>query len=277
MSDLSLGDQNKTNRQTELIAEHMDTRGYGSDTAFHGGVILQVKPITNRDPSDGNTANIDGINGVASGYGRGLVGEGLGGGLFAHSALGDGATGISDFAGKSGVFGFNSRTEDVAFGVFGRCDSSEGAGVSGRNDSTGDAVSGFSPNGIALHGISEWNTGVFGTTGANGQSGVVGENTGGTGTSFDGRFTGVTGRANTRIGGIGVSGESAHGIGVSGSGGVFGASLQGKQAPLRLVPSESSGPPASGAHLMGELYVDSVGDLFFCKVSGSPGKWAKLA
>lgn len=277
MSDLSLGDQNKTNRQTELIAEHLDDRGYGPDTVFHGGVILQVKPLTDRDPSDGNTANIDGINGVASGYGRGLVREGRGGGLYAHSALGDGATGISDSAGKSGVFGFNSQTEEVAFGVFGRCDSTGGAGVSGRNDSTGDAVSGFSPNGIALHGISQWNAGVVGVSGANGQSGVVGENTGTTETSFDGRFTGVTGRANMRIGGIGVSGESAHGTGVSGSGGMFGASLQGKQAPLRLVPSESSGPPASGAHLMGELYVDSVGDLFFCKVGGSPGKWAKLA
>jgi hypothetical protein len=87
---------------------------------------------------------------------------------------------------------------------------------------------------------------------------------------------GVIGRAND-VTGIGVLGLSEHGVGVSGYGGRYGAILQGGGAPLRLLPGGSAGPPSAGHHEVGELYVDSAGGLFFCKQSGVPGKWAKLA
>jgi hypothetical protein len=63
----------------------------------------------------------------------------------------------------------------------------------------------------------------------------------------------------------------------SGGAGFFRATLQGGQAPLRLLPAETAGVPASGYHQVGELFVDSHGNLFFCKVTGSPGTWVKIA
>jgi hypothetical protein len=81
---------------------------------------------------------------------------------------------------------------------------------------------------------------------------------------------GVTGHADDFYG-IGVRGMSKHG---------YGATLQGGQAPLRLLPAETAGKPASGQ--VGELFVDSHGDLYFCKVTGSqvtgsPPTWKKIA
>jgi hypothetical protein len=78
---------------------------------------------------------------------------------------------------------------------------------------------------------------------------------------------GVTGHADD-VHGIGVRGISKHGCG---------ATLQGGRAPLRLLPAETAGVPASGHHEVGELFVDSHGALFFCKVTGTPGTWVKIA
>ena len=86
---------------------------------------------------------------------------------------------------------------------------------------------------------------------------------------------GVTGHADD-VHGIGVRGMSKHG---------YGATLQGGLAPLRLLPAETEGVPASGYHQVGELFVDSKGDLYFCKVAGTAGvagtpgtcTWFKIA
>ncbi|MGA9153171.1 MAG: hypothetical protein WBZ36_21545 [Candidatus Nitrosopolaris sp.] len=43
-------------------------------------------------------------------------------------------------------------------------------------------------------------------------------------------------------------------------------------ARVMLEPSNSVGPPA-GTHSVGELYVDGNAVLYFCVVSGTPGKW----
>ncbi len=151
MSDLVLEDQNTAERQTELIATNADL-GPDELKKFPDGVILQVKPGAQ------TAGSFDGINGIAGGAGRGVVGQGAGegAGVAGFSRAGDGINGTSDAVGKSGVFGFNSQNTDIAFGVFGRCDSPAGAGVSGRNDN-GDAVNGFSVNGNAVKGRSEKN------------------------------------------------------------------------------------------------------------------------
>jgi hypothetical protein len=39
---------------------------------------------------------------------------------------------------------------------------------------------------------------------------------------------------------------------------------------------DSAGPPASGAHLRGELVVDSAGNLYLCTADGTPGTWVRL-
>jgi hypothetical protein len=85
--------------------------------------------------------------------GAGVVGLSVGGNAVrGHSQKNDGVVGESNGEVKSGVYGLNSQTDGVAFGVFGKCDAPEGAGVSGRNDGlNGDAVSGFSPKGYGGH------------------------------------------------------------------------------------------------------------------------------
>ena len=45
--------------------------------------------------------------------------------------------------------------------------------------------------------------------------------------------------------------------------------LPGGLAPLRIEPSAAAGSPTTGAHQVGEFFVDSAGDLLFCKVAAS--------
>jgi hypothetical protein len=89
-------------------------------------------------------------------------------------AIADGVVGISGASIKSGVFGFNGQNDDTAFGVFGRCDSSVGAGAGA-----------FSQNGFGVLGASGGapgfgRAGVAGTIedaqvpGAGGRAGVLG-------------------------------------------------------------------------------------------------------
>ncbi len=97
-------------------------------------------------------------------FGRGGTGNGGfpdGPGVFGSSASGDGVVGMSATTTKSGVFGFNPSSAGVAFGVFGRCDSPNGAGVAGRNVN-GEAVSGFSDGNIGVAGTSGAYIGVYG-------------------------------------------------------------------------------------------------------------------
>ena len=76
------------------------------------------------------------------------------------------------------------------------------------------------------------------------------------------------GRSNAPAG-IGVGGHSDSG---------YGASFGGGLAPLRIEPASSRGAPSSGNHQTGELFVDNLGDLYFCKTGGNgpAAKWVKL-
>ena len=65
---------------------------------------------------------------------------------------------------------------------------------------------------------------------------------------------------------------SAKGTALLGTGGIYGAVLRGRRAPLRLPPSTEEGPPRDAGHQTGEFYVDKNGDLFYFK---SPG-WFKV-
>jgi hypothetical protein len=150
--------------------------------------------------------------------GGGLGGESqLGNGARAHSAENDGVVGLSDALNKSGVYGFNSREDGAAYGVFGRCAANDGAGVGA--DST---------LGVRVRGQSQFNNAVVGLSEGGTKSGVLGVNSFASGPAF-----GVSGRA-----------DSAHGVGVAGaSERGYGASFRGGLAPLRIEPSASAGSP----------------------------------
>jgi hypothetical protein len=177
----------------------------------------------------------------------------LGVGARAHSGRNDGVVGLSDGANKSGVFGFNTLEGGVGYGLFGRCDADEGAGVGAE-----------SSLGVGVRGHSRYNDAVVGLSDAKAKSGVYGFNSSPSGVAF-----GVFGRSNSPAG-VGVGGSSDHG---------YGASFRGGLAPLRIEPATTAGTPAVGNHLTGELFVDSLGDLYFCKTggNGTAAKWVKIA
>ena len=173
--------------------------------------------------------------------GVGVAGESKNGiGSRGHSAENNGVVGLSDGENKSGVFGFNTKQQGTGYGVFGRCDASNGAGV--------EAESG---HGVGVRGHSRLNDAVVGLSDANSRSGVYGFNSSPEGVAYD-----VFGRADS-AGGAGVAGASENG---------YGGSFRGGQAPMRLEPSNSVGAP-------------SLGDLYFCKTAGNgtAAKWVKLA
>jgi len=109
--------------------------------------------------------------------------------------------------------------------------------------------------------------------------GNSGSNTGVTGTSNTG--TGVKGTSGTGTGIAGSSNKAApgvHGTSKSGSGvqgsGAIGGDFSGSAAAVWLRPSTHNHPASGRA---GELFVDHLGHLWYCKKSGSHASWVKLA
>jgi hypothetical protein len=58
--------------------------------------------------------------------------------------------------------------------------------------------------------------------------------------------------------------------------GGYGGYFNGGKAALLFQPGSSAGAPTSGAHLRGELYAGSTGQLFYCTTGGTGGTWANL-
>jgi hypothetical protein len=187
----------------------------------------------------------------------GLLSTGEGNGVIGISSQDDGVRGEALAVGKSGVFGFNTAdTSEQAFGVSGTCKSTNptSAGVFGFADSA-NGVGGNSDNGNGVSGHSALNDGVSGVSDANGKSGVFGFNTNPSGAVF-----GVSGAVNSADG-AGVNGFSDLG---------YGGHLRGGRAPLHLEPANTPGRPTTGDHQRGELFVDSNGDLFYCRIVERP-------
>lgn len=198
----------------------------------------------------------------------------------------DGVAGFANSLGKSGVFGFNShknmdepggtsgelqRPKQTGFGVFGRCDLVDGAGVGGRSEGT-DPVTGS--GGVGVIGTSQARDGIVGISDARNKSGVYGFNS----KTSEGLAFGVFGRCDAPEG-AGVSGrnDSKNGDAVSGfSPEGYGGHFIGGRAPLRLNPANTLGHPTTGNHQSGEFFVDSNGKLFYCMESGTPGNWFRV-
>ena len=123
-----------------------------------------------------------------------------------------------------------------------------------------------SPNGVAVEGYG-WNGGT-GLSGV-GRVGVFGI------TGSQDAWFGVWGRHTGN--GPGVAGDSGGGPGILGnSTNGYGAQFGGGKAQVRLVPKSKTGKPKAGAHLKGELYMDSNGAIFVCTKGGTPGSWRKI-
>ena len=252
------------------------------------GVGVHGESSSGRGVEGGSHEN-DGIAGFSDAEGRS--------GVFGYhrrtNGSGNGVYGVSDSPDGTGVWG----TSLQGYGVVGRTQGLDRCGVYGVNTAVleqptpergakqliepapqtlgetrgrGIGVQGVSTHGVGVNGASYNNHGVVGEA-SRARSGVYGLNLYSADphgldqaerTSY-----GVTGHADDFYG-IGVRGMSKHG---------YGATLQGGQAPLRLLPAETAGAP-SGYHQVGELFVDSQGNLWFCKITGTKkSNWHQIA
>jgi hypothetical protein len=118
-------------------------------------------------PQFGVIGTVHGVAGAANPIGAGVAGEASGlriVGIRGHAANDDGVVGLCDANVRSGVFGFNSSSTGLAFGVFGRCDSPSGVGVQ-ASSLAGDAVSAFSATGKGILGVAPGGVAVEGRGG----------------------------------------------------------------------------------------------------------------
>ena len=200
--------------------------------------------------------------------GFGVLGESTRGtGVYGQSV---GSSGLSGFHKISGVIGDNNSGEAgvtglcdggaLSWGVHGMAGSGTGEipnGSAGVFGESGDA------GGVGLYGVSIASDGIQGY--------AVGTGAGvrGTGASSGGAAPGVP---------VGVLGESGQGYGVYGaSSGSIGVVAVGGSVPLLLTPATTAiGPPTSGDHLQGEIFVDAGSGMFLCTGRGSPGVWRQI-
>ncbi len=154
--------------------------------------------------------------------------------------------------------GASSITRRSAFKAFGAA-AAAGAGVA-----LGATVLGAEP--VAASPITYVRLGGANSTGAD-TSITTSAGHGVLGSTSDATSAGIGGRDTSAGGGRGIEAESTHGLGLVAQGGL---------APLLLTPSTTTGPPTSGSHATGEVYVDAVGFVYICSVVGSPGTWQRF-
>jgi hypothetical protein len=153
------------------------------------------------------------------------------------------------------------RTRGLTAGVGGMCHNRRALSSAARRASPGTGRRLIARVGVRGH--SHYNDAVVGLSDGKARNGVFGFNS-----NTSGAAVGVLGQC-----------DSPQGVGVRGSSGSgYGASFNGGLAPLRIEPASTKGAPAIGAHLTGELFVDSLGDLYFCKAGGvgPAAMWVKL-
>jgi len=175
-------------------------------------------------------------------------------------------------------------------------DASGNSAMHGHNSGSGAGTSGLSIYGIGVVGEGRLSTGVVGRglVGVTGESksegygavyglnkavdgyGVIGDATGGRSAAILGRNNdgdAIRGQGKVGVHGVSLDGNGVVGEGVGGYGGLFKSS----RAQIRLAPNGRIGKPTTGAHYVGELYLDKVGSLFICTVAGTPGIWRKVS
>lgn len=218
------------------------------------------------------------LNPGISGFTAALAGWAGGGATEGPGGVANGVYGFTDNTSGNGVVGVNhgdSGGPMTGAGVLGRTEIDGGTGV--RADASG-VSSGF---GLTASGGSE-GTGVQATGGI----GVLASG-GSVGVEASGDSAGVFGSSNNGVGvqAIGSTAVFAEGddvgveafgpVAVEANGTVRGGVFSGSAAQVSLTPGSQSTHPVSGNQ--GDLYVDSTGALWFCKVGGDTATWTQIA
>jgi hypothetical protein len=273
---------------------------FGFDTGVFGSSSNSIGVTGTTNSSGFGQAGVYGYIPSGTSQGSGVIGRTQSVSQFSAGVWGqsDGGSGAN-----TGVFGTNDSTTNEASGVYGRVSGIAGTiyGVKGISVSSGT-------NAAGVYGQATANTGiVYGvrancassTDGASGlyaintatsglTRGIIGtaNSTGGFGiagyaTAVSGATVGLYGLSSSNAGnGVYGVATSAAGItigvqGVSSSPDGYGGQFSGGRAALRLVPDGVSGVP-TGTHQVGELLVDSTGQLYSCIASGNPGIWVRV-
>jgi hypothetical protein len=101
----------------------------------------------------------------------------------------------------------------------------------------------------------------------------------GQGASVWGRALSMQGTAGVRgdAGGMTAGGDNGQGVmGLGVAPGTLGGYFQGVRAPLNLSAASSPGPPTTGAHALGDIWMDAYGMLWACLTAGTPGVFAPI-
>jgi hypothetical protein len=151
-------------------------------------------------------------------------------------------------------------------------DSTSGTGVQALGNTAVSAsgaqfgVNAGTTTGIGVNAFSGSGTAVKASAGSGGTA-VQATSTGGFGTGvFGSGALGMVANGSS----IGIQAQSPTGYGGTFRGGA-------NSAPILLNPALTVGAPRSGHHLVGELFVDKNGHLFFCTTAGTPGVFKQLA
>lgn len=221
--------------------------------------------------------------GTGADYTAGVVGESKElSGVVGVSLQDLGVHGITT-SGKAGVYG---ETASGEAGVHGKTQSAGGVGVFGDGVYNAIGVYGHSGNSHGVQGVANEGVGVYGLALNPGGIGVqgIGASSHGVHGLVGSPATAPSSYAQAAVFGQAAGGLAAlRGVAASGAGlnavstAGYGAALTGGRAPLRLVPASTAGAPASGSHLLGELYVDKNGVLYLCTVAGAPGTWKRVS
>jgi hypothetical protein len=195
-------------------------------------------------------------------------------------------------ANSAAIAAYDTMASESGYAIYGT--SINGNGVIGEAEGNGWGVAGISTNGLGVYGESNSGTGVEGES--NSGTAVYGKSDSGDGVQgiSNGSGNGVFARSSSGVGvqgvspssvgvqgvsvssmglyGISSTGSAVVGSSVSGVGGLF----AGGTAPVQLFPSEVPGAPTSGAHQLGQIWLDSSGILWVCITQGTPGNWVRL-
>lgn len=264
---------------TDTARIRQDSAQGGAATRAEGTAANAAQGAAGAAEQPSNTTNRRGILRAALGIAAATIGVGAvvetrSGTAHAASVAFD-ASGYGGIAvlgtGSSGATGISGSSTD-GFGVHGgsMSASASAAGVHARGYGAATELIGTSDDGNGVVAQSATFDAIHAIGGGGIRSGVFAEGRGGYGVAAT--STGGGGRA------------AVYGIGISGSVGVqassdsgYGVSAQGGLAPLYLKPAGSVGPPSSGTHQLGELFVDSSGSLYFCVAGGAPGTWKRVS
>jgi hypothetical protein len=123
--------------------------------------------------------------------------------------------------------------------------------------------------------------GVAGYAGTSSLAGVYGEATGNGAAGVRAQGIGVNGVGVAAVGaafGVDVLMEPLNGTAIRTTGGRRGLQASNTYFPLSLYTNASSAGPPSGtvAALLGDVYSDSLGVLYYCTAAGTPGTWVRL-